>query len=107
VQALFNDSAMINTMCTTVFETVKHKLKGWITCSQPLRMVNGTVIPAVAQWTGTIRAGDVKTQGTFVVFNSRGGVSQSVESGWAFLVGKPLLIAFKVQHDYNTDQVTV
>ncbi|KIO14673.1 hypothetical protein M404DRAFT_118868, partial [Pisolithus tinctorius Marx 270] len=99
VRALFDDGAMINAMCTTVFETVKHRLKGWIACSRPLRMANGTIIPAVAQWTGTIRAGDVKTQGTFVVFNSGGG--------WAFLVGKPLLIAFKAQHDYNTDQVTV
>ncbi|KIN99905.1 hypothetical protein M404DRAFT_80215, partial [Pisolithus tinctorius Marx 270] len=97
--ALFDDGMMINTMCTMVFKTVKHRLKGWITCSQPLRMANGTVIPAVAQWTGMIWVGDVKTQGMFVVFNSRGR--------WAFLVGKPLLIVFKVQHDYNTDQVTV
>ncbi|KIN94287.1 hypothetical protein M404DRAFT_168742, partial [Pisolithus tinctorius Marx 270] len=64
-----------------------------------LRMANSTVIPAAAQWTGMIRIGDIKTQGMFVVFNSRGG--------WAFLVGKPLLIAFKAQHNYNTDQVTV
>ena len=29
VQALFNDGAMTGAMCSSVFKTVKHNLKGW------------------------------------------------------------------------------
>ena len=29
VQALFNDGAMTGAMCSSVFKTIKHNLKGW------------------------------------------------------------------------------
>ncbi|KAI6020903.1 hypothetical protein BKA83DRAFT_116441, partial [Pisolithus microcarpus] len=99
VRALFDDGAMVNAMCTTVFDTIKHRLRGWTTNCQTLRMANGTIIPAVAQWTGTVCVDNAEVQATFIVFNSGGG--------WAFLLGKPLLQALKAKHDYDADQITV
>jgi len=54
---------------------------------------------AEAEWTGTIRIRDTEITGSFLVFNSSGG--------WAFLLGKPLLIAFKAIHEYKTDTITI
>ncbi|KIK12068.1 hypothetical protein PISMIDRAFT_61063, partial [Pisolithus microcarpus 441] len=99
LRALFDDGAMVNAMCTTVFEAVKHRLRGWTHSSQMLRMANGTVIPATAQWTGKIRVGTVEAYTTFIVFNSGGG--------WAFLAGKPLLQTLNATHDYVKDRLTV
>ncbi|KIK15840.1 hypothetical protein PISMIDRAFT_62484, partial [Pisolithus microcarpus 441] len=96
---LFDDGAMVNAMCTTVFEAVKHRLRGWTHSSQMLRMVNGTIIPAMAQWTGTVQVGAAKVQATFIVFNSGGG--------WAFLAGKLLLQKLRAVHDYSMDWLTV
>ncbi|KIN98423.1 hypothetical protein M404DRAFT_157818, partial [Pisolithus tinctorius Marx 270] len=83
--ALFDNGAMINAMCITVYEEIKHRLRGWSNCSQMLRMANGMITPAVTQWTGQIMIGPVQTETTFVMFNSGGN--------WAFLLGKPLLQA--------------
>lgn len=99
LRALFDDGAMVNAMCTTVFEAVKHRLRGWTRSAQTLRMANGTVIPATAQWTGRIQVGTAEVQATFIVFNSGGG--------WAFLAGKPLLQTLNAVHDYAMDRLTV
>ncbi|KIK11827.1 hypothetical protein PISMIDRAFT_37694, partial [Pisolithus microcarpus 441] len=99
LRALFDDGAMVNAMCTTVFNKIKHRLRGWSNSSKMLRMANGTMTPATAQWSGTVQVGMARVQTTFIVFNSNGG--------WAFLVGKPLLKALKAKHDYSTDQVIV
>jgi len=99
VQALFDDGAMTGAMCSSVFNIVKHTLKGWQPSTQMLRMANGAVIPSEATWTGTICVEGIEACGTFEVFNSGGG--------WSFLFGKPLLRAFKAKHDYVTDEVTI
>ncbi|KIK20968.1 hypothetical protein PISMIDRAFT_62741, partial [Pisolithus microcarpus 441] len=99
LRALFDDRAMVNAMCTMVFKTVKHRLRGWTHSSQLLRMANGTTVPATAQWTGMVRIGTVEAQTTFIVFNSGGG--------WAFLAGKPMLQTLRAIHNYPTDQLTV
>ncbi|KIK11836.1 hypothetical protein PISMIDRAFT_68021, partial [Pisolithus microcarpus 441] len=99
VCTLFDDGAMVNAMCTMVFDTIKHRLRGWTTNCQMLQMANGTIIPAVAQWTGMVCMDKAEVQATFIVFNSG--------RGWAFLLGKPLLQALKAKHDYNADQITV
>lgn len=99
VRALFDDGAMTGAMCTTVFQTIKHRLKGWRTTTQTLRMANGTIIKAEAEWEGTMRIKGVETRGSFLVFNSGGG--------WAFLLGKPLLAAFRAIHEYGTDTIKI
>ncbi|KAG2744576.1 hypothetical protein P692DRAFT_201674294, partial [Suillus brevipes Sb2] len=96
---LFDDGAMVSAMCTSIFEKVKHRLHNWSTSDRRLRMVNGSVVKAVAKWTGTIRIGGVKAQSTFEVFNSRGS--------WGFLLGKPTLHAFTAIHEYETDTITI
>ena len=99
VRALFDDGTMSSAMCTTVFHTIKHHLKGWQPSTQTLQMADGTTMKAEAEWTGTIRIRDTEITGSFLVFNSSGG--------WAFLLGKPLLIAFKAIHEYETNTVTI
>jgi len=99
VRALFDNGAMSSAMCTTVFCTIKHRLKGWQPSTQMLRMADGTTTKVEVEWTGTIRIRDTEITGSFLVFNSGGG--------WAFLLGKPLLIAFKAIHEYETDTVTI
>jgi len=99
IRALFDDGAMTSAMCTTVFSTVKHRLKGWKTSTRTLRMANGAIIKAEAEWAGTMTIKDVEIKGSFLVFDSGGG--------WAFLLGKPLLRALRAVHDYSEDTITI
>ncbi|KIK19187.1 hypothetical protein PISMIDRAFT_72274, partial [Pisolithus microcarpus 441] len=97
--ALFDNGAMTSAMCTTVFKAVKHRLGGWKPCNRPLWMANGMLMHTVAEWTGMVSIEGVEAQGSFLVFNSRGG--------WAFLFRKPLLTVLRATHSYHTDQVTI
>ncbi|KIM58951.1 hypothetical protein SCLCIDRAFT_83705, partial [Scleroderma citrinum Foug A] len=99
IQALFDDGAMTGAMCTTVFRTIQHCLKGWRPLSQKLRMADRTVTPAEAEWAGDIQIAGIKIHGSFLVFNRSGS--------WAFLFGKPLLTAFKAVHDYRDDTIII
>ena len=97
--ALFDDGAMTGAMSLATFNTVKHELKEWKPSTRKLRMANGSIVQSEATWTGTINISDVEATGSFEVFNSAGG--------WSFLLGKPLLRAFRATHDYATDDVTI
>ena len=88
IQALFNNSAMVSAMCSTIFHTVKHQLHNITRSNQKLCMINGTTLQSEVRWTGIININGVKVMGTFKVFNSRGG--------WVFLLEKPLLMAFRL-----------
>ncbi|KIN94975.1 hypothetical protein M404DRAFT_167111, partial [Pisolithus tinctorius Marx 270] len=83
IQALFDDRAMTGAMSSATFNAIKHELKGWQSSTQTLHMVNGTIVPSEATWTGTINVQGAEITGTFEVFNSTGG--------WSFLFGKLLL----------------
>jgi hypothetical protein len=99
VRAVFDDGAMVGAMCTTIFEQVRHRLAGWQPSQRVLRMANGALVRSRAQWSGTIELEGMKAQGNFEVFDSGGG--------WSFLFGKPLLKAFKAQHEYEQDTIQV
>ncbi|KIO01835.1 hypothetical protein M404DRAFT_86148, partial [Pisolithus tinctorius Marx 270] len=99
VQALFDDGAMTGAMALSMFNAIKHKLKGWQPSSQALHMANGAVVLLEATWMGTINIEGMEATGTFKVFDSAGG--------WTFLFGKPLLQVFKATHDYMTDNITI
>jgi hypothetical protein len=99
IRALFDDGAMVSAMCTSIFEKVKHRLHNWSTSDRRLRMANGSVVKAVAKWTGTIRIEGVKVRSTFEVFNSGGS--------WGFLFGKPTLKTFNATHEYTTDTISI
>ncbi|KAG1726920.1 hypothetical protein EDB19DRAFT_1833266 [Suillus lakei] len=62
-------------------------------------MANGTIIQSQAVWRGEVTIGGIRAHGEFEVFQSSGG--------WKFLLRKPLLQAFKVVHDYESDEVQV
>ena len=83
VLALFDGAAMVAAMCTTLFNSVKHRLGNWQPSRKLLRMANGTIIPSQARWEGTIQLSNIVIEGSFEVFDSGGS--------WAFLLGKPLL----------------
>lgn len=97
VKALFDEGAMVSAMCTSVFNHIKHRLGNWEPSTKKLRMANGTITLSKAVWRGEITLGGVMVQGEFKVFRSGGG--------WKFLLGKPLLRAFKAVHNYDRDKV--
>jgi intracellular sulfur oxidation DsrE/DsrF family protein len=99
VAALFDGCAMVSAMCVTVFEKTKHRLGEWRPSDKRLRMGNGTIVPSLAVWKGKMRLGEVTVEGEFEVFDSG--------SSWAFLLGKPLLRAFRATQEYETDTVSI
>jgi len=99
VRGLFDEGALVNAMCSTVFEKVKKWLGHGIVSNRRLRMANGSVMASDACWTGYACLGDARTRVSFEVFDSGGN--------WAFLFGKPSLEAFKAIHDYGKDIVTI
>ena len=86
-------------MCITIFEKVKHRLQGWHPSQCVLHMANGTLVKSQATWTGMMELSRIKVQGTLEVFDSGGG--------WSFLLGKPMLRAFKASHEYENDTIMV
>ena len=99
VSALFDGVAMVAAMCQSVFERVKHKLGTWMKSEKLLRMANKVIIPLQAIWLGMMQIGDVEVEGSFEVFDSKGG--------WAFLLGKPLLWLSNARQDFVSDTVVI
>ena len=95
--AVFDGSAMISAMCTTVFGQVRHRLAECTPSKRVLRMANRVQVKSQATWTGTVELEGITAQGTFEVFDSGGG--------WLFLFGKPMLWAFHALHDFRNDTV--
>jgi hypothetical protein len=99
VHAVFNDGAMICMMCSQIYKKVKHRLQGWKPSKCVLHMANRVLVKSQAMWTGKVRLGSIQAEGTIEVFNS--------SRGWLFLFGKPMLQAFKANHDYEWDMIQV
>ena len=99
VAALFNGCAMTSVMCSSVFEKVKHRLGEWKESMKQLRMGDGTIVPSLAVWKGSMRLGRVTVESKFEVFNSGGS--------WAFLLVKPSLWSFQADQDYKQDTVSI
>ena len=96
---MFGDATMVAAMCLSIFKNVKHRLGIWKESKTLLKMANGTVVPSQAVWRGVMQLEDIKVEGSFEVFDSRGS--------WAFLLGKPLLCLFKAKQDFAMDTVTI
>ncbi|KAG2744480.1 hypothetical protein P692DRAFT_201669873, partial [Suillus brevipes Sb2] len=99
VKALFNEGTMVSVMSTAVFNQVKCRLTNWEPWKKRLQMSHRMIVPSRAKWKGSVAIVNIKTQGEFKVFDSGGG--------WQFLFGKPLLQAFRVVHEYETDTVRI
>ncbi|EMD37973.1 hypothetical protein CERSUDRAFT_34890, partial [Gelatoporia subvermispora B] len=99
MRALFDDGAMINAMCSDMWQNVRHRLGQLQPTRRQLRMANGSVVPSEGYWEGTIELAGARVRSSFDVFSSGGS--------WSFLAGKPLLRAFKAVHNYATDQLLI
>ncbi|THV05881.1 hypothetical protein K435DRAFT_585948, partial [Dendrothele bispora CBS 962.96] len=99
VDGLFDDGAMVSAMSTSKYQELKSDLHRLLPLRCVLRMANGVEVPSIGRWKGGFEIDGVKAIGEFEVFD--GGTS------WEFLVGKPLLQAFKAIHHYENDTVEV
>ncbi|KAJ7209815.1 hypothetical protein B0H12DRAFT_988346, partial [Mycena haematopus] len=99
IRALEDDGAMVNAMCTALYEAIKHRIGELQWSVKTLRMANGALVPSTGYWEGYIRFGGARVRATFEVFPSGGS--------WSFLFGKPLLEGFGAVHDYATDTIAV
>ncbi|KII84708.1 hypothetical protein PLICRDRAFT_179054 [Plicaturopsis crispa FD-325 SS-3] len=99
VSGLFDDGAMVNSICQSTFRGLRRQLGSLTRSSRVLRMADGTVVPSQGCWEGVVNLGGVRARGTFEVFPSGGG--------WSLLFGKPLLSHFCAVDDYSTDMLHV
>ncbi|KAJ3709711.1 hypothetical protein C8R42DRAFT_555775, partial [Lentinula raphanica] len=99
VEALVDGGAMVAAMDKSCYERVKDKIKGWENSTKRLRMANGVVVSAVAQWRGKVKLQGVTVEGVLQVFDSGGS--------WEVLLGKPLLHALGAVHDFRDDSLHV
>ncbi|KAH9941372.1 hypothetical protein B0H21DRAFT_678751, partial [Amylocystis lapponica] len=99
VKGLFDDGAMVSVMCASLWAKVRGRLGTLTASTRILRVANGAVAPSSGSWTGDIVIGGVRIRGSFEVFPSGGA--------WSFLVGKPLLEAFRASHDYDGDTISI
>ena len=97
IKGLFDDGAMVNSICKTAYATIKDKLGNLHPSSQTLHMANGACVLSLGKWVGNICLNSQSVKLTFEVFPSRGG--------WSLLFGKPLLKKFKAIHDYKDDTI--
>ena len=97
--ALFDGAAMVATMCTLLFNIVKHRLGKCQPSKKQLHMANRTIILSQARWEETMQLKNVTIKGSFKVFDSGGN--------WAFLLGKPLLQWFNAKQNFGMDTVEI
>ncbi|KAJ3831926.1 hypothetical protein F5878DRAFT_509274, partial [Lentinula raphanica] len=99
VNALVDGGAMVAAMDKCYYERVKDTIGGWERSTKRLRMANGSVVSAVAQWRGKVGLQGETVEGILQVFDSGGS--------WEILLGKPLLHALGAVHDFRDDSLRV
>jgi len=99
VRGVFDSGAMVNALCSAVYDKIKHRLSKLQPSKRRLRMANGSVIPSAGQWVGRITIGKATVICGFEVFPSGGS--------WGFLVGKPMQRLFSAIHNHATDEVSI
>ena len=99
IAGLFDDGALVNSICKTVFPSLRRTLGELSPSTKTLRMANGAHVPSSGRWFGDVSLGGRTLKSWFEVFPSGGG--------WSLLVGKPLLEKFKVIHDYEHDVLMI
>jgi hypothetical protein len=83
VNGLFDDGAMVNSICKDAFALMKSTLGKLTTSERSLRMADGTIVPSYGRWSGGVTLGGRTAKAAFEIFPSGGG--------WSLLFGKPLL----------------
>ena len=99
VRGVFDSGAMVNAMCSAVYDSIKHRLSPLRKSRRRLRMADGSIVPSTGQWVGHISLGNTTAVCSFEVFPSGGS--------WGFLVGKPMQRSFGAIHDHATDEVKI
>ncbi|KAJ3710025.1 hypothetical protein C8R42DRAFT_597829, partial [Lentinula raphanica] len=99
VEAMVDDGAMIAAIDTKIYESIRSELGGWRSSTKKLRMANGRIVKAEAEWSGQVEVGKAKVKADCVVFDSGGG--------WGFLFGKPLLEKFRATQRYEEGSLEV
>jgi hypothetical protein len=99
IAGLFNDGALVNSICKAVYPSLRGKLGNLTPSTKTLRMANGTNVPSSGRWFSDVSLGGRTLKAWFEVFPSGGG--------WSLLVGKPLLEKFKAVHDYERDVLMI
>lgn len=99
VEGLFDDSALVNSICSNMFTSLHDKLGPLVPSSKILKMADGTHVFLDGRWCGNVSLGEHTVKARFEVFRSRGG--------WSLLFGKPLLKQFKAVHDYGNDTLMI
>jgi hypothetical protein len=99
MDGLFDDGAMVNSICKDKFALRKDTLGKLTTSEKSLRMADGTIVPSYGRWSGGVTLGGRTAKAAFEIFPSGGG--------WSLLFGKPLLQAFKAIHDYEDDTLRI
>ncbi|KAF8868433.1 hypothetical protein BD779DRAFT_1793882 [Infundibulicybe gibba] len=99
IRSVFDDGAMVNAIDKKLHTKIKERLTMAKPSSKVLHMADGRLVPSAGIWEGGVTVAGIKNQGRFEIFDSGGA--------WGLLFGKPLLQAFKAQHDYEKDTIQV
>ena len=77
IKGLFNDGAMVNLLCKSIYTSMWSILGNLLPSSCILRMVNGSRIPSAGRWVGDVHLGTQMVKSSFEVFPSGGGWSSN------------------------------
>ena len=99
IKGLFDDGALVNAICKTMFPSLKKVLGEPTPSTRTLRMADGAHVRSPGRWFGDITLGGRTLKTWFEIFPSGGG--------WSLLLGKPLLEKFKALHDYERDVLMI
>jgi len=99
VDGLFDEGALVNSICNQKFPSLQRTLGVLTPSSKILRMADGRRVFSDGRWCGNVTLGGRTVKSCFEVFPSGGG--------WSLLFGKPLLKQFEAIHDYGNDTLKI
>ena len=99
IKGLFDNGAMVNSLCKSIYTSMRGILGNLLPSSRTLCMANGSRVPLAGRWVGDVYLGTQMVKSSFKVFPSGGG--------WSLLFGKPLLEQFRAVHDYENDTIHI
>ena len=99
VDGLFDEGALVNSICNQIFPLLQHTLGALTPLSKILRMADGRRVSSDGRWGSDVTLGGRTVKSCFEIFPSGGG--------WSLLFGKPLLKQFGAIHDYGDDTLKI
>ena len=99
IRGLFDEGALVNSICSKRFAPLQHTLGTPTPSSKILQMANGGLVSSDGHWCRDVSLGGKTVRACFKNFPSGGG--------WSLLFGKPLLRQFGAIHNYGTDTLMI